>query len=88
MRSLANAFLGAGSRAVLATLWNVDDERTSELTTRFYRSLATGATLPEALREAQLQARQTQPPREWAAFQIHLGVKPSVQKSADTSVIH
>ncbi len=88
MRSLANAFLAAGSRAVLATLWNVDDDRTSELTTRFYRSLASGANLPEALREAQMQARQTEPPREWAAFQIHLGVKPSVQKSAKTSVIH
>jgi CHAT domain-containing protein len=88
MRSLANAFLGAGSRAVLATLWNVDDEPTSELTTRFYRSLASGLSLPAALREAQLQARQTRPVREWSAFQIHLGVKPTVLKNANASVIH
>ncbi|MEO8379530.1 MAG: CHAT domain-containing protein [Acidobacteriota bacterium] len=75
IRSLAHAFLGAGSRAVLATLWNVQDDRTSELTKNFYRHLAAGATLPAALREAQLAAIRSREGVDWAAFQLHVGVR-------------
>jgi len=74
IRSLAHAFLGAGSRAVLATLWNVQDDRTSELTKNFYRNLAEGATFPAALREAQLAAIRSQEYFDWAGFQLHVGV--------------
>jgi CHAT domain-containing protein len=81
IRSLAHAFLGAGSRAVLATLWNVQDDRTSELTKNFYRHLAVGATLPAALREAQLAAIRSQEGVDWAAFQLHVGVAGNSQVS-------
>jgi CHAT domain-containing protein len=71
IRSLAHAFLAAGSGAVLSTLWNVDDESASELTAEVYRRLADGMSLPMALRAAQLSSPRG--PHEWAAFQVHLG---------------
>ena len=76
IRTLAHAFLAAGSSAVLATLWNVDDRAASGVTSLFYRHLAAGLPAPAALREAQFQAMQSEPLREWAAFQIHIGVRP------------
>jgi CHAT domain-containing protein len=74
MRSLAHAFLEAGSRSVLATLWNVGDDESSALMTSFYRSLKSGASPPAALRDAQLRAMRYIPTRDWAAFQLHGGV--------------
>lgn len=82
IRSLAWAFLAAGGRSVLATLWDVEDERASVFTNIFYKTLATGASLPDALREAQLTAMRTHPPREWAAFQLHVAVPSAVGKIA------
>jgi len=79
IRSLAHAFLAAGSRAVLATLWNVEDKPASELTRRFYRSLQTGTSMPQALRDAQLAAIHSRPPSEWSAFQLYLGVKSNAR---------
>ena len=43
-----------GARAVLATLWSVDDQSTRQLMTEFYRRRRTGETKAEALRAAQL----------------------------------
>lgn len=81
IRSLAHAFLAAGGEAVLATLWKVDDERASELTTELYRNLATGATVPHALRDAQLRLMSTSPPSDWAAFQLHRGISPRTKNT-------
>jgi CHAT domain-containing protein len=75
-RSLAHAFLTAGSSAVLATLWNVRDDRASKLTENFYRNVAAGETLPVALREAQITAIRARQDYDWAAFQLHMGVTP------------
>jgi CHAT domain-containing protein len=48
------AFLHAGSRSVLATLWPVDDAATALLSWRFYRELMGNHLKPaRALREAQ-----------------------------------
>ena len=70
---LRNGFLVAGAQSVLATLWIISDDATLELMDRFYRAVAEGKPLDEALRAAQL-ALKAQPqfadPYYWAAFQL------------------
>lgn len=54
LMGLSRAFFLAGSRAVVATLWQVDDEATSVLGAEFHRRLKEGQPVSVALREAQL----------------------------------
>jgi len=68
---MTRAFLGAGSRGVLASLWSVNDESTRLLMVSFYRHLLhTGGA--EALSAAQRELRQSKPqyrhPYYWAPF--------------------
>jgi len=65
---LARAFLIAGSSAVVASLWNVDDEATAHMMTVFADLL--GPNDPaEALRRAQLETRRKWPdPAQWGSF--------------------
>ncbi|EKU99552.1 hypothetical protein Lepto7375DRAFT_1610 [Leptolyngbya sp. PCC 7375] len=52
---LSSYFLEANrSGAVVASLWNVNDQSTSVLMQRFYENMAAGETKAEALRNAQL----------------------------------
>jgi CHAT domain-containing protein len=74
IRTLAHAFLAAGSSAVMATIWNVDDGASSAMTNAFYRSLAAGETAPAAVRETQLRFLRVLPTREWAAFRLYTGI--------------
>ncbi len=71
VQGLAQAFLHAGSRAVLGSLWDVRDQSAAALMERFYRELATGLTMDEALRRAKvalMKRSSTAAPRHWAAF--------------------
>jgi CHAT domain-containing protein len=69
LEGLTRAFLYAGTPAVMASLWNVDDESTSYLMTHFYGHLRGGAGRAEALRRAQKETRRKFPhPYQWAAF--------------------
>jgi CHAT domain-containing protein len=70
--ALAGAFLCAGARAVLASLWRVSDSATSALMESFYAALANGALPADALRRAQRQVRENHP-LDWAAFQLWAG---------------
>ncbi|NNJ11187.1 CHAT domain-containing protein [Chloroflexales bacterium ZM16-3] len=72
--ALAGAFLCAGARAVLASLWAVDDRAAADLMAAFYARLAAGDPPAIALRAAQ-QAVRTAHPHHWAAFQIWEGVR-------------
>jgi CHAT domain-containing protein/tetratricopeptide (TPR) repeat protein len=77
--SLARAFLSKGVPAVVATLWNVDDQATSELLGTFHQHLSRGSDALTALRRAQLEAIGQNPPvvpALWAAFQLVGGVAP------------
>lgn len=66
---LARAFLAAGARAVLVTLWQVDEQSTRLLMAEFYRGLLTGLSAPAALRQAQLRIRREYAdPFYWAPF--------------------
>ncbi|MBK6755592.1 MAG: CHAT domain-containing protein [Flavobacteriales bacterium] len=47
--SIAHAFLGAGTKAVVHTLWPVDDRATSEILRDFYNGLQEGLPASEAL---------------------------------------
>ena len=51
---LTRAFLYAGSRSVVATLWDVADEPTARLVADFYRNVRQGQDKAQALRKAQL----------------------------------
>lgn len=53
--SLSRAFLEAGARQVVATLWPVDNGANATLMEYFYQSLRAGATPARALREAKLR---------------------------------
>jgi CHAT domain-containing protein len=54
---LTRAFLFAGSRSILASLWKVDDRSTLELMEAFYRERG-GAESAGALVAAQREMRQ------------------------------
>ncbi len=66
---VGRAFLAAGSRSVVVTLWSVADEPTAEFMEDFYSLWLSGETKAEALRHAQIKLRQTFPsPAIWAPF--------------------
>ncbi len=63
MSSLARAFLIAGARGVVGTLWEIDDDVAGPLFLRFHQSLRAGASPARALRDAQLQMLHSTDPR-------------------------
>ncbi len=66
---VGRAFLAAGSRSVVVTLWSVADEPTAVLMQDFYSLWLSGETKAEALRHAQIKLRQAFPsPAIWAPF--------------------
>ena len=70
---IARAFLGAGARSVLVTLWAVDDEATMELMKRFYQHLRDGKSSSESLSLAMKYLRETEKfsaVKYWAPFQL------------------
>ncbi len=71
IQSLAQAFIHAGARSVVASLWNVDDVRGTRLMQAFYGSLARGVPKAQALRAAKLEMLRREPglaPKYWASF--------------------
>ncbi len=54
---MSRAFLLAGSRSVLVSLWEVDSKATEALMVAFYRRLRAGAPAAEALRDAKHELR-------------------------------
>ncbi len=70
---LARGFFYAGARALLASLWSVDDQVTARLMDRFYANLVDSVPPAEALRAAMIAVRDTRPdPFHWAPF-LYLG---------------
>lgn len=73
MLGLLNAFLYAGARGIVSSLWKVDDDATALLMSDIYDGLAGGADTGEALRAAQLRLLGGQrygAPYYWGAFQL------------------
>lgn len=72
--SLTRAFLHAGSRSVVVSLWRVEDRATAALMGRFYRGLADGKPPAEALEQARRALRQNRAwahPFFWAPFVVY-----------------
>jgi tetratricopeptide (TPR) repeat protein len=73
---LARGFLGIGAAAVVASLWPIHEGPTMELMDRFYESLTSGRSTPEALAGAM---RDLIPrglhPWAWASFGVLGGIQ-------------
>jgi CHAT domain-containing protein len=66
---LRRAFVLAGAKTLVMSLWKVPDEPTRELMEDFYRRLLAGEGRAEALRQAQLAMKAKYPePFYWGAF--------------------
>jgi CHAT domain-containing protein/tetratricopeptide (TPR) repeat protein len=67
---LSRAFMNAGARAILVSLWKVSDESTALLMEEFYRFLAQGINKVEALKKAKgyLRKQGYENPYFWAPF--------------------
>lgn len=82
----AQAFLSAGVRSYVGTLWDVQDSAASELATSFYQEVVGGATIGSAL----LQARGTVAARGAVAWGAHVlfgrptdvlvGIQPAIER--------
>jgi len=69
---LSRSFIFAGTPAVVASLWKVDDLTTAVIMKRFHRYLHQGLSRAQALKEAQNYVRQYIHPYPyfWAAFYL------------------
>ena len=68
---IARAFLGAGARSVLVSLWAIDDEATLEFMRNFYQHLVKGRSASEALNQAMKCMKESDKfsaVKHWAPF--------------------
>lgn len=71
LAGLTRAFLSAGARSVVATLWRIEDESARDLMVRFYQQLRDGKPRAEALAAAQqalASGGRFRHPSYWAGF--------------------
>jgi CHAT domain-containing protein len=70
---LSQAFLDAGAKQLIASLWQVDDVITTQLMTTFYQFYTAGYSAPKALALAQQSLRnnsRTSHPKYWSGWFI------------------
>jgi CHAT domain-containing protein len=66
---MMRAFVLAGAKTLVMSLWKVPDEATHELMDEFYRRILAGQGRADALRQAQLAMKARNPdPYYWGAF--------------------
>ena len=69
MFGLRRAFVLAGAKTLVMSLWKVPDEATRELMEDFYHRILRGEGRAEALRQAQPEMKKKDPdPYYWGAF--------------------
>jgi CHAT domain-containing protein len=74
---LKRAFILAGAKTVVMSLWSVPSEETTQLMTDFYEFMSQGKDKAQSLREAKLRMLRDHPnPFYWAAFLLTGGVRP------------
>jgi CHAT domain-containing protein len=82
---LGYAALARGAHAVLASLWSVSDEISSDVMTDFYRAIrekhaAPASALAAAMRDV-LKKRPALDPAFWAAYQLTVSAPPETRES-------
>ncbi|MGB5916883.1 MAG: CHAT domain-containing protein, partial [Phormidesmis sp.] len=79
---LVSAFLSAGARCVLSTLWQVESEASMVLIVEFYRNLDKGMTPAAALRQAQsfLAHADRQTLKNWLSEALELVTSSSMKR--------
>ena len=68
---IARAFLGAGARSVVVTLWAIDDKATKEFMKHFYQHLSEGQCVSKSLHQAMKHLRESDDFNDvscWAPF--------------------
>jgi CHAT domain-containing protein len=74
MTGLPRAFLAAGAKRVVTTLWRVGDDDAQELMIRFHQGIKSGLPISKALREAQRAIRNLEgrsAPYHWAGYVLY-----------------
>ena len=82
---MARAFLFAGARSVLVSLWAIDDEATMEFMKSFYQHLRAGESASHALQRAMKCLRDSEnfsAPKYWAPF-VLIGDDVTIQFDAN-----
>ncbi|XP_044166263.1 tetratricopeptide repeat protein 28-like [Acropora millepora] len=85
---IARAFLAAGARSVLVTLWAIDDEATMVFMRSFYEHLKERKTASAAIHESMKSFRESEEfseMRYWAPFQL-IGDDVKIEFEADDDV--
>jgi len=81
--TLSRAFLLAGTRTVVSTLWSVEDETTLYLMKRFYSELNRKQRVPDALAAAKRNMLKTfgakAVPYYWAGFTVEGVAEPPIK---------
>ena len=84
---IARAFLAAGARSVLISLWAIDDEATMVFMKSFYEHLKEGKTASAAVHQAMKSLRESErfsEMRYWAPFQL-IGDDVNIELEADNN---
>ena len=87
---IARAFLGAGARSVLVSLWAIDDEATLEFMKNFYRHLMKGKSASEALNQTMNCMRESEKfsaVKYWAPF-VLVGDDVTLEFAGNEQVTH
>ena len=85
---IARAFLAAGARSVLVTLWAIDDEATMVFMRSFYQHLKEGKAASAAIHQSMKSFRESEKfseMRYWAPFQL-IGDDVKIDFEADDDV--
>ena len=85
---IARAFLAAGARSVLVSLWAIDDEATMVFMKSFYQQLKEGKTVSAAVQQSMKFFRESEQfyeMKNWAPFQL-IGDDVKIEFEADDDV--
>jgi CHAT domain-containing protein len=92
LMSLARGFTLAGASSVIKTAWEINDEASAGIITRFYRYLSKGKEKNEAMRLAKLEYLKESPPEftnpyYWAAYEVLGDNTPIAVNNKDLTII-